>query len=209
MIRIFSAAMPLLLALTVHAQNGAFSSQNYQQQLAEASEAYFQDVAGDHDADIKAHEEFSALRKEHPEDPVVAAYCGSLDLLDAARTWAVWNKHSLSEQGLGEMDNAVRQAPDNLEVRFIRAATTWNLPSFFHRKEQAEDDFAYIAPRAEAAAHSGRLTRMLAAGALDYYGRVLAGRSDRERAVQAFKAAIRVDQSSPGGKDASKRLHDE
>ncbi len=49
------------------------------------------------------------------------------------------------------MDQAVNRAPDDLEARFIRAASTWHLPFFFKRRDQAASDFAYIAPRAEAA----------------------------------------------------------
>lgn len=200
--RILIAGLLLLLPIAARAQN-------YRQQLAAARAAYFQAVDGGNAAAAKARAEFSALHAARPDDAVISVYLGSLDLLDAAHTWAVWKKHSLSEKGLGEMDNAVDQAPGNLEVRFIRAATTWSLPSFFHRRQQSEADIARIAPRAEAAAHNGTLTPMLASAALDYYGRMLAGRGNHIGAVQAFEAAIRVDSTSPGAKDASKRLRGE
>ena len=178
----------------------------FAQRLAAARSAYFRDIEGQHDADVAARQQFDALRKEHPEDPVITAYSGSLELLEAARTWAVWKKHTLSQEGLAQMDSAVNAAPDNLEARFVRALTTWHLPFFFHRKAQAESDLAAIAPRAEQASHAGVLPPPLAAAALDYYGQVLAGREDKSGAQRAFEAALRVDPKSPGGQDARKRL---
>ena len=112
----------------------------------------------------------------------------------------------LSQQGLRELDNAVDRDPSNLEARFIRAATTWHLPFFFHRREQAENDLAYIAPRAADAVAKGILPPQLGAAALDYYGQVLSEKSDHNAARDAYQAAVRIDQSSPGGQDASRRL---
>ena len=179
---------------------------SYGQRLTSARAAYFRDLEGDHAAHEQAREQFAALAKERPGDTVAQAYIGSLDLLDAARTWAFWNKHVLSQQGLRELDQAVDQDPSNLEARFIRAATTWHLPFFFHRREQAESDLAYIAPRAADAVAKGVLPPQLGAAALDYYGQVLSDKSDHTAARNAYEAAVRIDQTSPGGKDASRRL---
>jgi hypothetical protein len=184
-------------------------SPGFDRRMVEARRQYFADLQGDHAATDKAHTSFAALSRDFPGDPVVEAYSGSLELLDAARTWAVWNKRKLANEGLAKMDKAVSGAPGNLEARFIRAASTWHLPFFYKRREQAADDFTFIAPRAEAAAAKGTLPRELAAAALDYYGQVLIDRSDNHGAKQAFEAAVRVDGSSPGGRDAAKRLHSE
>jgi hypothetical protein len=80
---------------------------------------------------------------------------------------------------------------------------------FYKRRQQAANDFTFIAPRAESAAAKGTLPPELAAAALDFYGQVLIDRSDNHGAKQAFEAAVRVDGSSPGGRDASKRLRSE
>ncbi len=131
---------------------------------------------------------------------------GSLELLDAAHTWAIWRKHALSQEGLGTMDAAVNAAPGDLEARFVRALTTWHLPFFFHRKQQAEADLLFLGPRAEQAARNGALPPPLAAAALDYWGQVLAERTQPDGARKAYLAAVRVDKNSPGGADAQKRL---
>jgi tetratricopeptide (TPR) repeat protein len=180
-----------------------------QQRLAEARLQYFADLEGNHATAEKARASFAALAKDFPGDPVVDTYTGSLELLDAARTWAVWDKRRLANEGLAKMDQAVERAPDNLEARFIRAASTWHLPFFYKRRDQSASDFTYIAPRAEAAVKQGTLPPELGAAALDYYGQVLSDRSDNHGAKQAFEAAIRIDGTSPGGRDAQKRLRTE
>ncbi len=197
-----ASAAPNLVSAAGFGQHAA----SFEQRLSTARAAYFRDIEGDHQAHDQAREQFAALAKERPGDVVVEAYVGSLDLLDAARTWAFWNKHVLSQQGLHELDQAVDQDPNNVEARFIRAATTWHLPFFFHRRDQAENDFAYIAPRAADAVAKGMLPPQLGAAALDYYGQMLAEKSDPTAARQAFETAVRIDESSPGGKDASRRL---
>ena len=187
----------------------ALSETGFSQRLAAARQAYFADLSGDRGADDRARQQFEAIEAAWPHQPVVAAYLGSLDLLESARTLAVWRKHTLATEGLEKLDAAVNQAPDDLEARFVRALTTWHLPFFFHRKEQAEQDLQYLGPRVEQAARQGRLPAPLAAAALDYYGQVLAGSENVEQAAKAhaaFEAALRVDAASPGGVDARKRL---
>jgi hypothetical protein len=181
----------------------------FKQRLAEARQQYFADLQGNRAAAEKARASFAALSTDFPNNPVVDAYSGSLELLDAARTWAVWDKRRLANEGLAKLDQAVNQAPGDLEARFIRAASTWHLPFFYKRRAQAADDFSYIAPRAESAVAKGTLPPELGAAALDYYGQVLIDRSDNYGAKQAFEAAVRIDGSSPAGRDASKRLRSE
>ena len=144
--------------------------------------------------------------REHPNDATLQAYTGSLQLLESGRTWALWRKHALSEEGLAEMDAAVTADPNNLEARFVRALTTWHLPFFFHRKEQAEADLLFLGPRSEQAAQTGALPPELAAAALDYWAQVLSERNQADAAHNAYAAAVRVDRGSPGGKDALKHL---
>jgi hypothetical protein len=185
------------------------SDPSLQQRLTTARAEYFATLQGDHAAGEKAQHDFDALSRDYPGNVVVDAYSGSLELLQAAKTWAVWDKRRLANEGLAKMDQAVNRDPGNLEARFIRAASDWHMPFFYKRRNQASDDFTYIAPRAEAAVAKGTLPPELAAAALDYYGQVLAEKSDDHGAKQAFEAAVRIDGSSPGGKDALKRLRSE
>jgi hypothetical protein len=182
---------------------------NFEQLLAEARTQYFAYLQGNRSAGDKARARFTTLSHDYPRNAVVDAYSGSLELLDAAHTWVIWDKRRLANEGLARMDQAVNRAPGDLEARFIRAASTWHLPFFYKRREQAASDFTFIAPRAEAAVAKGTLPPQLAAAALDYYGQVLMDRSDSHGAKQAFEAAVRIDGTSPGGRDALKRLRSE
>jgi hypothetical protein len=204
------AVLSLVLTFLVFfVVNGAHAGTDFDQRLGEARRQYFANLQGDHAAGDEARTIFAALEHDYPDQPVVTAYTGSLELLEAARTWAIWDKRRLANEGLEKMDQAVNRAPGDLEARFIRAASCWHLPFFYKRKEQAANDFTVIAPQAEAAAARGSLPPQLAAAALDYYGQVLMDRSDSHGAKQAFEAAVRVDSSSPAGRDAQKHLRTE
>ncbi len=175
-------------------------------QLVAARTAYFKGVEGDTAATTQARHLFETLRAQYPASPLVEAYEGSLDLLESGRSLRLWAKHDLAQRGLDRIDKAVADAPEDLEVRFIRAVTTWHLPFFFRRRQQAEDDFSLIAPRVESAAQQRQLPPFIAAAALDYHGQILAGHSNNTAAQSAFRAAIRIAPESPAAKEAARYL---
>ncbi len=160
----------------------------------------------DEAADKQAHAALAELEQAYPGDAVAKAYHGSLQLLDAAHNWAIWNLHKQASEGLALLDAAVAAAPDEPEARFIRAATSWHLPGFYHRKAQCEADFALLAGRAEEDARRGKLPPELAAATYNYWGQILVGRNDRNGARGAFSTAVRIAPQSPGGQDAARRL---
>ncbi len=181
--------------------------QHYESRLKVAREAYFKVItSNDQAADGEAHRALGELEREYPGDPVAKAYHGSLELLDAAHSWAVWNLHKQAEEGLTLLDEAVAQAPEEPEARFIRAATSWHLPGFYHRRAQCEADFAILAGRAERDARDGKLPPELAAAAYNYWGQILVERKDYSGAKTAFETAMRIAPQSPAGVDAGKRL---
>lgn len=181
--------------------------QQYAYRLGVARTAYFHVITnGDEDASKQAHAALTQFEQEYPGDPVGKAYHGSLQLLDVSHSWAVWNLRKQTTNGLAMLDEAVSQAPDEPEVRFIRAATSWHLPGFLHRRAQSEADFALLAGHAERAAQDGRLPVELAAATFDYWGQILVDRKDVAGAREAFGAALRVAPQSPGAADAGRRL---
>lgn len=197
-----------LLAVSLHASpNNEEAREQYRSRLSAARTAYFKVItSNDRAADAQAHEALAELEREYPGDPVGKAYRGSLELLDAAHDWAIWNLHKQASDGLSLLDSAVAQAPDEPEARFIRAATSWHLPGFYHRKAQCEEDFALLAARAEQDARQGKLPPELAAASYNYWGQILVSRNDKTGARGAFQTAVRIAPQSPGGLDAGKRL---
>jgi tetratricopeptide (TPR) repeat protein len=182
-------------------------SQHYSERLSLARTAYFKVLtSSDQETDKAAHQALDQLQREYPNDPVGKAYQGSLELLDAAHNWAIWNLHKQAAEGLNLLDQAVSEAPDEPEARFIRAATSWHLPSFYHRKAQCEADFQLLASQAEEDANRGKLIPPLAAATLNYWGQILINRNDLPQAKAAFAKAAKIAPDSPGGTDARQRL---
>lgn len=179
----------------------------YAERLSVARAAYFKVITSSDEATSQqAHQALDELQRAFPNDPVAKAYQGSLQLLDVAHSWAVWNLHKQANDGLAKLDQAVAEAPDEPEARFIRAATSWHLPSFYHRKAQCEADFAELATHAERDASEGRLPPELAAAAYSYWGQILVNRNDKAAARTAFRSALRISAASPAGQEAAKRL---
>lgn len=171
-----------------------------------ARESYYQAVNGDKEAASKANELFAELYRESPEDPMITVYVGSLRLLEAQHTWALWKKNSLSKQGIQLMDEAVEKDPANLEVRFVRAATERSLPSFFGRKEQAASDLQFIVQRAATASRKGEFEPRLAAASFFYYGQLCREQSRLQDAKNAWEMAMRIAPESHGARESSTEL---
>ena len=167
---------------------------------------YYRGMAGDENAFRAADHLFSELYASHPALPLIQVYYGSLRLLEAGRTWAVWQKQRLSEQGILLVDSAVRADPQNLEIRFVRAVTTYHLPAFFHRKQQSKDDFAHLARVAERAVRNGQFEPRLAAASLYFYGEFLAEDGCKREAIASWRSAVTLAPGSPAAEGAEKRL---
>jgi hypothetical protein len=171
-----------------------------------AKELYYQGVYGDKTALAKSDVMFRELHQQTPNDALVSVYFGSLRLVEAERTWALWKKNSLSRQGIEWMDRAVKAAPDDLEIRFVRAATERHLPGFFGRKEQSVTEFRMIAQNARAAVKAGKLEPTLAAASLVYYGQICKEQSHSQEAIEAWKAAQTVAPASHAAQVAASEL---
>ena len=196
-----------ITVVSAGATHNVHDMREYASRLSATRAAYFKVIAGgDVSADEQAHAALAAFEQAFPGDAKGMAYHGSLQLLDAAHSWQVWNLHKQAAAGLNMLDEAVAQAPNEPEVRFLRAATDWHLPSFYHRREQSEADFAILAAHAEEDAKLGRLPSELAAASLSYWGQILVARKDRTGACVAFEATVRVAPQSPAGLDAKQRL---
>ena len=176
------------------------------EQIRQAKAFYYQGIYGDKGAGEKSDKLFTELHQQLPNDPLVTVYYGSLRLLEAQHTWALWKKNSLSKEGVQLMDSAVRAVPDNLEVRFVRAATDRSLPSFFGRKQQIQSDLQFIVSRAEKAVHQDTFEPPLAAASFFYYGELCQEQSRPKDATDAWKAAARLAPDSHAGRAAASKL---
>ncbi|HLU69808.1 MAG TPA: hypothetical protein VKZ88_03455, partial [Fibrobacteria bacterium] len=60
---------------------------------------------------------------------------------------AVWPSARLKalRRGLDRLDEAVRRAPDDVDVRYLRLTSTYYLPALFGRAESVRSDFNALA----------------------------------------------------------------
>jgi hypothetical protein len=179
---------------------------SYAEPIRRAKDLYYQGIYGDKAAGEKSDELFTELHKQLPNDPLVTVYYGSLRLLEAQHSWALWKKNLLSKRGVQLMDTAVSAAPNDLEVRFVRAATDRSLPAFFGRKQQLQSDLDFIVQRAEQAARQGSFDPRLAAASFSYYGDLCKEQSRPKDAREAWKKAVRIASDSHAGRAAANKL---
>jgi hypothetical protein len=175
-------------------------------QITAAKARYYAAVEGQTSALREARDLFDKLRSSFPSDPLILAYSGSIQLLESARTMALWRKGKLAKEGLRLLDEAVARSPQDPEIRFIRAASTFHLPGFFRREEQSKADFAWLAPQVPEAVARGRLERRLGAAALYHHGLVLDRSGNGPAARDAWRETIRIGQDTRAAADARKRL---
>lgn len=184
----------------------ASTQPSYKQKLARAKDVFYRSVAGDKEALPQAHRILDELGGGDSPDPEVVAYTGAVELLEANRAGMVWDKIRLAREGLDLQDKAVKDAPDNLEVRFLRGVTDYQLPDFLGRHDIGVQDLAAVAAVAEQASRTGRLDKRAAAAALVYHGKALEQRYKIPEAIAAWQTAVRISPDSPGGVDAAKHL---
>jgi hypothetical protein len=184
----------------------ASTQPSFKEKLAAAKDLFYQSIAGDQKALPRAQAILEELGGSDSPDAEVVAYTGAADLLQANRSDSVWDKVRLAREGLDLQDKAVKDAPDNLEVRFLRGVTDYQLPKYVNRHDQGVEDLAAVAHVAEDAARAGRLDKRAAAAALVYHGKALEEKYKIPDALAAWQAAVRISPDSPGGIDAAKHL---
>jgi hypothetical protein len=167
---------------------------------------YFEGLEGGGEPHLRSKALFEDLQGEMPDDPLIVAYLGSLEMLEGARSLLPWRILSGARAGLARLDEAVESAPLDPEIRFLRGMACFNLPGFFAREETAREDLARVAREAEAAAASGALEPDLGAAALFHHARLLEREGEDHQARLAFERAARLAPDSPAGKDARREL---
>jgi hypothetical protein len=171
--------------------------------LPDARQLYFSAVRGERTLVPAATAAFQEILRHEPTNLTARAYLGSLHLLEGATTWSLPRKSQLVHDGLRALDEAVAGAPEDAEVRFIRAASTYHLPGFFRRRRQCEADFAWLADRVVT---DNPLPPELAAATLFHDGQIKRTERDWAGARTRFQEAHTRWPETPAGKDAAKEL---
>jgi hypothetical protein len=101
---------------------------------------------GDEAAAGEALKLFAALHKETPNDAEVLAFYGNACTIEAKFSF-ILTKLSWAHDGFNYLDTAVKDAPEDVTVRVIRALNSAQVPDFLGREQTAREDFAWIMQR--------------------------------------------------------------
>lgn len=159
---------------------------------------YYQAVEGDKSAAAKAVGIVERMLGSQPGDPLLLAYRGSLFLLESSWAMAPWSKGKLAKEGIAMLDRAVTSAPDNLEVRFVRGASTRRLPGFFKKADESAADLAKVASEVGEIVRTGAIEPKLATAALYYHALNRARVGDHASAQEVCTKAIRIGPGTSG-----------
>jgi len=143
------AALVMLAAPVQAAPEPAFQA---------AFSAFQQAVAtkGEGGSAAAAAEQFDALLKAEPGNPLLMAYSGAATAMLANTTMLPWKKMSYAEDGLAQIDKGLamlqpvhdapmqRGTPGSLETRFVAASTFLKMPPMMNRGARGEKLLAEV-----------------------------------------------------------------
>ena len=76
----------------------------------------------------------------HNYSPVILAYYGSIEALKAKHAFNPVSKVSCLISSLNRLSDAVKESPDNLEIRFLRFSVLTHLPGILGYNDEREAD---------------------------------------------------------------------
>jgi hypothetical protein len=76
--------------------------------------------------------------------PLVLAFVGALETLKARDLWLPFDKLEWSRRSQATLARAVAQAPQHVEVRFLRYSIQLGLPGYLHLNQHLAEDKAAI-----------------------------------------------------------------
>lgn len=88
----------------------------------------------------EAEKAFQALIRRYGPQPPLQMYLYGLTALKARYALNPLRKKDYFFQAVSQMDAAVRQYPEDVEVRFLRGSFYYYLPFFMGKRKEAEED---------------------------------------------------------------------
>jgi len=153
----------------------------------------------------KGDKALSRLLVLEPGNAAAMVYLGSLktQLANASQDNPAAALEYLQE-GFTLMDKAVRAAPDNAEIRFLRGVNSTQIPDMFGRLPVALEDLQAL--DGLIAKNPSCLPRDQQGMAYFYLGETLTKTGERAAADKAFRRVVEIDPKSPFAGDALKRI---
>ena len=101
-------------------------------------------ASGDKKAVKEAERLFKKALLIEPKNPEVLAWYGSVLTMKGRDALFPISKLRYVDQGIEKIDEACKNAPDNINVRMVRAGNSLGLPGFFGRIDFAISDSEYL-----------------------------------------------------------------
>ncbi len=138
-----------------------------------------------------------------PDNAEILAYLGSAYAMAGRDSGFVVSKVSNVNKGLAALDKAVKKAPSNLDVRFIRGSVSYGLPVMFSRKATAESDYLFFVNEAKKGApvNTGRI-----AEAYFKLGQIATGKNQVNEARDFYMQAEKASPQSDWAQQANKAM---
>ena len=94
--------------------------------------------------DKKVCETMIALLSNRTESNVHLAYLGACQAIRAKHVKGVWSKLNTFNKGRRNIEQAVKMAPGNIEIRMIRMSVQKNCPAFLGYNDKIDQDRNYL-----------------------------------------------------------------
>lgn len=83
---------------------------------------------------------YNVLSNIKSKQPVVVAYIGALNGLKAKYSWNPYSKIKFINSAEDAFEQAVKNDPHNVEIRFLRFSVETNVPGFLHMDKNMDAD---------------------------------------------------------------------
>lgn len=147
-------------------------------------------------------ERFQTQLDSDPKDHLAKVYLGSAYTLRSAESFWGPKKLEYLKRGGTLMDEAVKAAPKDPRVRFIRAVNGYKVPRRFKRRAIAVSDFLILLPLAEKGRHG--LTKRERQAMLFYAWKTFSEEGRIASAERAKQACQKIDPRSWYGQETTK-----
>lgn len=170
--------------------------------IAEARVLHDRGVAGDRQAVLAAIHELEGILEDSPRNQLARVYLGSALTLRSRDLPPGPDKLAKLVEGGKLMDEAVRAAPNDIRVRFVRAVNYYNLPTIFGKRKLARSEL--LAIRDQLSEWADDLSAIEEQAMRYFAGRALADTGQKQAATEELRTAL----SLAGGSELAPQIED-
>ncbi len=146
------------------------------------------------------------LMTKEPDNQLLRAFTGSLLTIKSGKSFPGPTALRIFREGVELMNDAVDSAPDDLNVRLIRAINHYELPPFFNRRKQAREDLHWLLEKSSTPSGRAQLTASTLGAVYYYSGLALYDTGEKTRARETWRSALNLKIDSDWRIKISERL---